>query len=74
MKDYAETRIVDNSGEDEEEEVLIQQVEATVDMCDPEMKKVMLMNLLLAEAYQKIAYRRKEIEERILKRTIMTKK
>jgi hypothetical protein len=67
LKDYAETRIVDNSGEDEEEEVLIQQVEATVDMCDPEMKKVMLMNLLLAEAYQKIAYRRKEIEERILK-------
>ena len=67
LKDYAETRIVDNSAEDEEEEVLVQQIETAIAMCDPEIKKIMLENLLLAESYQKIAYRRNEIEERILK-------
>lgn len=67
LKDNAERMFIDNSGDDEEEESLIQQIENSIAMCDPEIKRAMIENLLLSESYQKIAYKRKEIEERVLK-------
>lgn len=56
-----------NSGNDVEEERLIQEIEAIISLCDENVKEEVLDNIFIAENYQKLISRKEEIKRRIIK-------
>ena len=55
-----------NTGDDAEEETLIQEIETIISLCDDEIKADVLDNIFAAENYQKLIGRKEEIKRRIL--------
>ena len=55
-----------NTGDDAEEETLIQEIETIISLCDDEIKADVLDNIFAAENYQKLISRKDEIKRRIL--------
>ena len=55
-----------NSGDDTEEERLINEIETIISMCDDEIKSSVFDSIFVAENYQKLLCRKEEIRERIL--------
>lgn len=54
-----------NSGEDSEEEHLIEEIEQIVRLCDPSKQLEMFNAIFIAEGYQKLYKRKEEIRKRI---------
>lgn len=55
-----------NSGNDVEEEHLIDEIKQIIDFCPPENREQMLDNIFMAEGYQKLAKRKDEIRRRLI--------
>ena len=55
-----------NSGEDADEEHLIDEIETIVSMCDDSIKEEVFNKIFMAENYQKLISRKEEIQRRIL--------
>lgn len=57
-----------NSGEDTEEEHLIEEIEKILSLCDESIRANVFDNIFLAENYQKLLKRKEEIKRRIFRK------
>ena len=55
-----------NSGDDAEEERLIQEIETIISLCDDDIKLNVFDSIFIAENYQKLLSKKEEIRRRVL--------
>lgn len=65
--DNMDSLTIVNSGNDAEEERLIQEIEAIISLCDESVMEAVLDNIFIAENYQRLISRKEEIKRRIIK-------
>lgn len=63
--DNMDSLTIINSGEDGEEEHLIDEIIAIVAMCDEDKKEFIFDNIFIAEGYQKLYKRKEEIRKKV---------
>ena len=54
-----------NSGDDSEEEQLIDEIIAIIAMCDEDKKETIFDSIFIAEGYQKLYKRKEEIRKKV---------
>lgn len=63
--DRMDSLTIVNSGEDLEDEHLIEEIKQILDMCPPDKKDIMFEKIFIAENYQRLTKRKSEIKRRL---------
>ena len=64
--DNMDALTITNSGNDAEEEQLVQEIETIISLCDDNIKQNVFDSIFIAENYQRLLGKKEEIRKRVL--------